>query len=106
MDKIATKQGHTGGDWKVVSTTAKGAGSSRKDVVAEGLEFSPSYIAGDMLPEDAILLAAAPGLLKELKAIILLADAQKKVGDRHLTMRQWELDDARAALAKAEGRQS
>lgn len=59
---------HTPGPWRTVPSTA-GGGTVRLDVVSDGAEFSPSYVGGDMLPEDARLIAVAPELLAALKAI-------------------------------------
>lgn len=39
----------------------------RVDVVTYGLPFAPSFVAGDMLPQDAALLVAAPDLLAALE---------------------------------------
>ena len=61
---------HTPCPWATVPTTAKGAhpDTKRLDIVSHGAEFSPSFVAGDILPDDARLIAAAPDLLEIAKA--------------------------------------
>lgn len=102
---------HTPGPWVCMPTTAKHSTkqSVRLDVLSEGVEFSPSFVAGDILPEDARLIAAAPDLLDALKALSAQFDAY---ANRDLTGEGvWrtriglsaDREKARAAIAKAEG---
>lgn len=60
------KAQHTPGPWRAVPTTVKGAGSARQDIVSDGAPFAPSFVAGDILPQDAQLIAATPDLLAAL----------------------------------------
>jgi hypothetical protein len=85
---------HTPGPWATVPTTAKGAHSDTKrlDVVSHGAEFSPSFVAGDVSPSDARLIAAAPDLLEALRLGV----------ENDIPTTEW-LRIARAAIAKAEG---
>lgn len=48
--------------WAVVPSTA-GGGTARCDIVSHGGPFSPSFVAGDMLPGDAAFIVAASVLL-------------------------------------------
>jgi hypothetical protein len=59
------KTKHTPKPWRTVPSTS-GGGTSRMDIVSDGGEFGPSFVAGDILPEDAKLMAAAPELLEAL----------------------------------------
>lgn len=60
---------HTPGPWNTAPSTT-GGGTARLDVVSDGTEFSPSFVAGDILPEDARLIAAAPDLLAALQSFL------------------------------------
>jgi hypothetical protein len=61
---------HTPGPWRTVPTTVNThAGTKRLDVVSDGSEFSPSYVACDILPEDARLIAVAPDLLEACREV-------------------------------------
>ena len=56
---------HTPGPWRTVERSGN---TTRVDIVsdAESLPFTPSFVAGDILPEDARLIAAAPAMLDAL----------------------------------------
>lgn len=85
---------HTPGPWIVTPTTC---GNPRKpyglrmDVVTTSGEWNPAFVAGDILPEDARLIAAAPDLLAALERL-----AHPMADDE-------DLDYARAIIAKAKG---
>lgn len=94
----------TKGPWIVV-TSAAGGGSDRRDIVSTGTEFSPAFVAGDILRSDANLIAAAPDLLTTLDEFISAVEGVVLEGgsvyiDR--TSSGW-FDRARAAIAKAKG---
>lgn len=91
---------HTPGPWRVVPTSTKGAGSKRRDVVSDGEVFSPAFVAGDVLEQDAQLIAAAPELLDALKCAV--AHIETEFPDPAKRVRAWWvwLD----LIAKAEGR--
>ena len=55
--------------WRTVPTTVKGAGTARRDIVSDGAKYRPAYVAGDIAPADAELMAAAPDLLDALQAL-------------------------------------
>lgn len=87
---------HTPGPWNTVRSTA-GGGSARLDVVSNGTEFQPSFVAGDMMPDDARLIAAAPDLLAACRAV---ADADRlNVAEINAALRLVD-----AAIARAEGK--
>ncbi len=56
---------HTPTPWRSVPTTCHDDGDPtiRRDIVSDGTHFNPSFVAGDILPADARLIAAAPDLL-------------------------------------------
>ena len=62
---------HTPGPWIAIPTTAisRNANTVRMDVVTTSGEWNPAFVAGDMLPADAHLIAAAPDLLAALELI-------------------------------------
>ena len=100
---------HTPGPWQVdprpvrgeaASISAPGSKPNTRLMIAGCHDvdgFSGSTAA------NARLIAAAPGMLEALAFIIELADAQRRAGDRHLTVRQDQLDNARAAIRAARG---
>jgi hypothetical protein len=63
---------HTPGPWVAVKSTAHADNpeSRRVDIVTMGTEFSPSFVAGDILPEDARLIASAPEMLDVLRDVL------------------------------------
>ena len=63
---------HTPGPWIAIPTTAisRNANTVRMDVVTTSGEWNPAFVAGDILPEDARLIAAAPDLLAALNRLI------------------------------------
>lgn len=60
---------YTPGPWRVAPCTLEGAGTLRRDIVSDGAEFSPAYVGGDILEDDARLIAAAPDMLEALRAV-------------------------------------
>lgn len=90
----------TPGPWRNVPTTTHGIDlvTIRRDIVSDGAEFAPAFVAGDITPEDAVLIAAAPELyaaLSEALWMIVQHEGTSDVNDRIV-------DAVRAALAKAE----
>ena len=87
---------HTPGPWLATPTTC---GNPRKpytvrmDVVTTSGEWNPAFVAGDILPADAHLIASAPDLLAALERL-----AHPMADDE-------DLDYARAIIAKAKGQQ-
>lgn len=95
---------HTPGPWKAAAGT-RWTGSVRRDIVStcNGLEFRPAFVAGDVLPEDAALISAAPdlpaaceGTLERLERAVTLRGGV--FGDDYRA-----IEAARAAIAKAKG---
>lgn len=86
----------TPGPWRAVPTTAPGhhPDTLRQDVVSDGTEFAPSFVAGDMKPEDAAAVAVLPELYEALNGMYRWATHQKG-----FDATEWA--DVRAALAKA-----
>ncbi len=104
--KLNSETQHTPGPWQTVPTTAKNAGSIRMDVVSPVTTFAPSYVAGDILPEDARLIAAAPDLLEALAECITDPGAHAYASEDYYKAKQRLLainNTARAAIAKATG---
>lgn len=64
--------GHTPGPWIVAPSTAHAGNpdSKRVDIHSLGAPFSPSYVAGDIDPCDARLIAAAPDMLQALESVL------------------------------------
>ena len=90
---------HTPGPWLATPTTF---GNPRKpftvrmDVVTTSGEWNPAFVAGDILPEDARLIASAPDLLSALKSLV--DDFERIIG------RSIEAEhEAKAAISKATG---
>ncbi len=86
---------HTPGPWLAIPTTAisRNPDSLRMDIVTTTGEWNPAFIAGDILPEDARLIASAPDLLSALERLA------------HPMADDDDLDFARAIIAKAKGQQ-
>jgi hypothetical protein len=62
---------HTPGPWLAIPTTAisRNPDSLRMDIVTTTGEWTPAFVAGDILPEDARLIASAPDLLSALEFV-------------------------------------
>ena len=84
---------HTPGPWIESPTTGnpRKPYSLRMDIVTTSGEWNPAFIAGDILPEDARLIASAPDLLSALERLA------------HPMADDDDLDHARAIIAKAKG---
>ena len=91
---------HTPGPWLTRKPESSRPESARLDIVTEAGDFSPSFVAGDALPQDARLIAAAPELFDAL--LFLLAD-YVAIGGEKLTGSSVPAELARAAIAKATG---
>ena len=63
---------HTPGPWIESPTTGnpRNPETLRMDIVTTTGEWTPAFIAGDILPEDAILIASAPDLLEIIRALL------------------------------------
>jgi len=85
----------TPGPWLAIPTTAisRNPDSLRMDIVTKTGEWNPAFIAGDILPEDARLIASAPDLLSALERLA------------HPMADDDDLDYAREVIAKAKGQQ-
>jgi hypothetical protein len=89
---------HTPGPWIESPTTGNphNPNSLRMDIVTTTGEWTPAFIAGDILPEDARLIASAPELLSALESLV--ADFERIIG------RPIEAEhEAKAIIAKAKG---
>ena len=86
---------HTPGPWieSPTSGNARKPYSLRMDIVTTSGEWNPAFVAGDILPEDARLIASAPDLLSALERLA------------HPMADDDDLDYARAIIAKAKGQQ-
>ena len=86
---------HTPGPWLAIPTTAisRNANTLRMDVVTTSGEWTPAFVCGDMLPEDARLIASAPDLLSALERLT------------HPMADDEDLDYAREVIARAKGLQ-
>lgn len=85
------------GPWRSVPTTTHGIDpvTIRRDIVSDGAEFAPAFVAGDITPEDAALIAAAPELYAQLEfAVKLLGGLPGFAGTA-------QIESMRAALTKA-----
>ena len=62
---------HTPGPWLATPTTGnpRNPDSLRMDIVTTTGEWNPAFVAGDILPEDARLIASAPEMLDALALI-------------------------------------
>ncbi len=84
---------HTPGPWIATPTASnpRNPDSLRMDIVTTTGEWNPAFIAGDILPEDARLIASAPDLLSALERLV------------HPMANDDDLDFAREIIAKAKG---
>ena len=84
---------HTTGPWLATPTTGnpRNPDSLRMDIVTTTGEWNPAFVAGDILPEDARLIASAPDLLSALQRL-----AHPMADDE-------DLNYALAIIAKAKG---
>jgi hypothetical protein len=66
------KSQFTPGPWLAIPTTAisRNPHSLRMDIVSTSGEWNPAFIAGDILPDDARLIASAPELLAIVRALL------------------------------------
>jgi hypothetical protein len=75
------------------------------DIVTTTGEWNPAFVAGDILPEDARLIASAPDLLAALE--VVLSSTCGNVGDDGyegcIRIEAKALDRAIAAISKAKG---
>lgn len=104
------KVSHTAGPWRVLSPSehapTHGTGNKRgtdwRDIVTDGLPFSPSYV-GEALAQDATLIAAAPELLHALRATLRWTGAlpPSQSSDLPNFTEAEAVALARAAIAKA-----
>jgi hypothetical protein len=100
---------HTPGPWIAIPTTAisRNPDSLRMDIVTKTGEWNPAFVAGDILPEDARLIASAPELLSALERLLESAECLKEDSDSahgfHGEPESFKI--ARAAIAKAKGQQ-
>ena len=90
------KTPHTPGPWVTRKSELSRPESKRVDIVTTTGDFSPSFVAGDALPEDARLIASAPELLSALVALLEQADLGE-VDEETAPI----VEAARAAIAKA-----
>ena len=98
---------HTPGPWRVVPCTLEGAGALRRDIISDGAEFSPAYVGGDILEDDARLIAAAPDILEALRELLAERCALEEP-EQFDAAGNWTSDSpaskkARAAIRKAIG---
>ena len=86
---------HTPGPWLAIPTTAisRNANTVRMDIVTTSGEWNPAFVAGDILPSDAHLIASAPDLLAALERLA------------HPMADDDDLNYAREVIAKAKGGQ-
>lgn len=95
----------TPGPWRVVPSTAHVGGISiRCDIVTDALPFAPSFVAGDIMPEDARAMAELPAILAALRDCVesLEAAMEDPEADRD-AMPPPALDRARLLLARLDG---
>ena len=98
---------HTPGPWLATPTTGNphNPNSLRMDIVTTTGEWTPAFVAGDILPEDARLIASAPDLLAALE--VVLSSTCGNVGDDGyegcIRIEAKALDRAIAAITKAKG---
>lgn len=96
---------HTRGAWSCRKSENARPESIRVDIVTDAGEFSPSFICGDALPEDAALIAAAPILLDALKGLMkqVVKDAEIYAPEGYQAI--WAfIEDASDAIGKAQGK--
>jgi hypothetical protein len=98
---------HTPGPWLATPTTAisRNPDSLRMDIVTTTGEWTPAFIAGDILPEDASLIASAPDLLSALEAVTkaYVELVQSDYPPSWNAEKNSEVIAARKAIAKATG---
>lgn len=98
--------GHTAEPWELRPSSKKGNGREWRDIVSTGEEFSPSYV-GEALERDAVLMVAAPQLLRERdmlrEALATLVNLRDGVADGGSGILQSDWNAARAALAATGG---
>ena len=84
---------HTPGPWLATPTTGNPSKpyTVRMDIVTTSGEWNPAFVAGDILPEDARLIASAPDLLSALERLA------------HPMADDDDLDYAREVIRKAKG---
>jgi hypothetical protein len=94
------KSQFTPGPWRAIPTTAisRNPHSLRMDIVSTSGEWNPAFIAGDILPDDARLIASAPELLVALERIESALEHEPEIYADILSI-------TRAAIAKAKGQQ-
>jgi hypothetical protein len=98
---------HTPGPWIESPTTGnpRKPYSLRMDIVTIAGEWNPAFVAGDILPEDARLIASAPELLSALEAVTkaYVELVQSDYPPSWSAEKDSEVIAARAAIAKAKG---
>jgi hypothetical protein len=98
---------HTPGPWFAIPTTAisRNANTVRMDVVTTSGEWNPAFVAGDILPEDARLIASAPDLLAALNRLIQCLPEDSNDYPDSASARQVfdSIEFAREAISKATG---
>lgn len=98
---------HTPGPWETVkSSLHTDTQNLRQDIVSHGAVFSPAFVAGDILPADARLIAAAPDLLEALESalgllLIVRDDMRGIVSSSIQSNAANACKTAQAAIAKA-----
>lgn len=100
---------HTPGPWTETHLIDEDCGCVTAYVKAENTEITV-FIADCPTPAEraecianAVLTAAAPDLLRELQAIIELAEKQIDRGDKYCTLGNADLASIRATIKKTEG---
>jgi hypothetical protein len=75
------------------------------DVVTTSGEWNPAFVAGDILPEDARLIASAPDLLSALNRLIqCLSEDPEDYPDSSSARQVFDsIEFAREAISKAIG---
>lgn len=97
----------TPGPWRAIPTTAisRNPHSLRMDIVSTSGEWNPAFIAGDILPDDARLIASAPELLAALEAMTkaYVELVESDYAPCWNAENDKEVISARAIIAKAKG---
>ena len=98
---------HTPGPWIAIPTTAisRNANTVRMDIVTTSGEWNPAFVAGDILPSDAHLIASAPDLLAALNRLIQCLPEDSNDYPDSASARQVfdSIRFAREAISKATG---
>lgn len=83
--------------WRAIPSTlhTSNPASVRMDIVDDGAEFSPAFVAGDIMPEDARLMASSPRLLASLENLERMATFG--------TVTEECLREARSSILEAKG---